>query len=329
MLNIQDGMNYIREVAVQKKNMMKSSQLECMIQFHTFIIDKYLLFSSFHNFSSINNDNNSDNNNDDDDEKSNHPNPPHDTHKGIEQLLSMKILSQLQSNNNDNNNVTIITTTTTTTSPLHTTPISTTTITGAINLSIDSIRSSLISFQKLQYIVVTTSQKLLFSICFSYGFLVWNIFNYNNTFIITNSNRNDDDSNKNAGNHNHKYNSSTYFNEKNLVDDINDDISHHNHLNFDYHQQQYQQIIALSLIEIMETLFYFFKYSKLKIKLQAVRILLFIVTKFIEINASNNNVDNNSGVRVDDIKDNNDDFNDKIMRFFFYSQEFFISFLLR
>jgi len=329
MLNIQDGMNYIREVAVQKKNMMKSSQLECMIQFHTFIIDKYLLFSFFHNFSSINNDNNNDNNTDDDDET-------HATHKGIEQLLSMKILSQLQSNNN---NVNIITTntSTTTTSPLHITPISTTTITGAINLSIDSIRSSLISFQKLQYIVITTSQKLLFAICFSYGYLVWNIFNYNNTFIITNSNRNDDDSNKNAGNNNHKYNSSiiysytrrnsnTYFNEKKLVDD---DISHHNHLNFNYHQQQYQQIISLSLIEIMETLFYFFKYSKLKIKLQAVQILLFIATKFIEINASNNNVDNNSGVRVDDIKDNNDDFDDKIIRFFFYSQEFFISFLLR
>jgi hypothetical protein len=222
------------------------------------------------------------------------------------------------------------TTTTTTTSSLHTTPTSTTTSIRAINLSLDLIRSSLISFQKLQYIVVTTSQKLLFAICFSYGYLVWNIFNYNNTFIITNSNRNDDDdSNKNASNNNHKYDSSYtgrnndrtnfYSNEKNLFDDINDDISH----------QQYQQIISLSLIEIMEILFYFFKYSKLKIKLQAVQILLFIVTKFIEINTSKNVDDNDtSGFRVDDTKDNYD-FDDKNIRFFFYSQEFFISFLLR
>lgn len=255
---------------IQKNNMMKNSQLECMIQFHTFIIDKYLLFSSFHTFSSINNNENN--------------------------------------NDNNNNDLTIINTTTntpsttTSTSPLHTTPTSTTTTTRAINLSIDSIRSSLMSFQKLQYIIVTTSQKLLFAICFSYGYLVWNIFNYNSTF--------NNDSNN------------FYSNEKNLVVDINDDISH----------QQYQQIISLSLIEIMEILFYFFKYSKLKIKLQAVQILLFIVTKFIEINNSNNvdnNDDDNCGVSVNDTKDNNDDFDDKVIHFFFYSQEFFISFLLR
>ena len=176
--------------------------------------------------------------------------------------------------------------------------LTTTTTTSTTPVSLDDIMSNLTCFQSLRYIVINASQKLLFTVCQSYGYFLWNIFNYDPTSTINNN-----------------YNNGGMNKIKNNINVL--PYSNNNHL-------QQKQLMSVSVIEVIEILLYFFKYSKLKVKLQALQILLFIVTKYIEIYDNDNEhiILNNSS--------NNTTDGDNVNKIYlFYSKDYFTTYLLR